>query len=208
LIGRAHGLPYRHRIPASSTEGRSLPATQTNALRGRRARAAVRRGLVYLALWMVIAGGDAADLVPGLCAAALAAWVSLRLMPPDPVGGSVRWLAALRLLARFVRVSVVAGLDVAQRALAPRMRLAPGYVHYRSQLPTCDARSLFLAMTSQMPGTIPSGTEPSGTITYHCLDASQPVASQLEEEEERLLAALGGALGSWAVERNGRMGQA
>jgi multicomponent Na+:H+ antiporter subunit E len=75
------------------------------------------------------------------------------------------------------------------------MRLAPGYVHYHPQLPPCDARSLFQAMTSQMPGTIPSGTEPSGAIAYHCLDLSQPVAEQLAEEESRLLDALGGALG-------------
>ena len=150
---------------------------RTAAQRSRRAWAtALRRGAAYFALWMVIGGADAADILPGLGAAALAAWASLRLMPPDPVGGSVRWLAALALFARFVRVSVLAGLDVARRALAPRMRLAPGYVHYRPQLPPSDARSLFLAMTSQMPGTIPSGTEPSGAITYHCLDASQPVA--------------------------------
>jgi multicomponent Na+:H+ antiporter subunit E len=151
----------------------------------------------------VIAGGDAEDLVPGLGAAALAAWTSLRLMPPDPVGGSVRWLATLRLFARFVRVSVLAGFDVARRALAPRMRLNPGYVHYRPQLPPSDARSLFLAMTSQMPGTIPSGTEPSDTITYHCLDASQSVAIDLAEEEARLIVALGGALGSSAVAADG-----
>jgi multicomponent Na+:H+ antiporter subunit E len=120
-------------------------------------------------------------------------------MPPDPVGGSVRWLAALGLFARFVRVSVLAGLDIARRALAPRMRLAPGFVHYPPQLPPSDARSLFQAMTSQMPGTIPSGTQPSGAIAYHCLDASQPVAEQLAEEESRLLDALGGALGASGV---------
>jgi multicomponent Na+:H+ antiporter subunit E len=148
---------------------------------------------------MVIAGGDADDLVPGLGAAALATWASLRLMPPDPVGGSVRWLAALGLFARFVRVSVLAGLDVARRALAPRMRLAPGFVRYRPQLPPSDARSLFQAMTSQMPGTIPSGTEPTGAVAYHCLDTSQPVAERLAEEESRLLDALGGALGSAEV---------
>jgi multicomponent Na+:H+ antiporter subunit E len=207
LIGGAHGLPYGRRITGTRIGEHSLPATQTDARRSR-AWVGLRRGTAYLALWMVIAGGEAEDLVPGLGAAALAAWVSLRLLPPDPVGGSVRWLATLRLFARFVRVSVIAGLDVALRALAPRMRLAPGYVHYRPQLPPSDARSLFLAMTSQMPGTIPSGTESDGTIAYHCLDASQPVASQLAEEEARLLMALGGALGSSSVAGDGEQGTA
>lgn len=117
-------------------------------------------------------------------------------MPPGPGGGRVRWLPALALFGRFVLVSVAAGLDVAARAFSPRMRLAPGYVMYRPRLPVSDARSLFLAMTGQMPGTIPSGTDPGGTIAYHCLDASQPVADRLAKEEARLLAALGGALGS------------
>jgi multicomponent Na+:H+ antiporter subunit E len=180
-----------------------MPATHSAAPRDRRSWAAtLGRGVTYLVVWMVIAGGDADDILPGLGAAALATWASLRLMPPDPVGGSVRWIAALGFFARFVRVSVLAGLDVARRALAPRMRLAPGYVHYRPQLPPSDARSLFQAMTSQMPGTIPSGTEPSGAIAYHCLDASQPVAAQLAEEESRLLEALGGALGAAEVDTN------
>jgi multicomponent Na+:H+ antiporter subunit E len=164
--------------------------------------------VTYFVVWMVIAGGETGDLAPGLGAAALATWASLRLMPPDPVGGSVRWMATLGLFVRFVRVSVLAGLDVARRALAPRVQLAPGYVHYRSQLPTCDARSLFQAMTSQMPGTIPSGTGPSGAIAYHCLDASQPVAEQLAEEESRLLEALGGALGSAGIHTGRTRGDA
>ena len=173
-----------------------MQGTQTATSSSRTWMATLGRGFMYLVVWMVIAGGDADDLLPGLGAAVLATWASLRLMPPDRVGGSVRWLSALGLFARFVRVSVLAGLDVARRALAPRMRLAPGCVHYRPQLPPCDARSLFQAMTSQMPGTIPSGTEPSGAIAYHCLDLSQPVAEQLAEEESRLLDALGGALGA------------
>jgi multicomponent Na+:H+ antiporter subunit E len=159
----------------------------------------LRRAAAYLALWMVIAGADAEDVLPGLGAASLAAWASLRLLPPDPIGGQVRWWKALGLLAHFARVSVLAGLDVARRAFAPRMRLAPGYVHFQPSLPPSDARSLFLAMTSQMPGTVPSGTESSGAVAYHCLDASQPVAEQLAQEEARLLEALGGALGSCAV---------
>lgn len=185
-----------------------LPATHTPEPSSRwKWKSAVSRGAAYFALWMVIAGGQSVDLAPGLGAAALAAWASLRLMPPDPRGGRVRWVAAVRLLARFAKVSVLAGLDVARRALAPRMRLAPGYVNYRPQLPPSDARSLFQAMTSQMPGTIPSGTEPSGSIAYHCLDASQPVAEQLAEEESRLLDALGGALGAAEVVTNRTRGE-
>jgi multicomponent Na+:H+ antiporter subunit E len=148
---------------------------------------------------MVIAGGDAIDVAPGLCAAALATWASLQLMPPDPAGGRVRWRSALGLLAHFAKVSVLAGLDVARRALAPRIRLDTGYVHYRPQLPPSDALGLFQAITSQMPGTIPSGSDQPDSVAYHCLDVSQPVAQQLAQEESRLIEALGGALGASAI---------
>ncbi|NJD32572.1 MAG: sodium:proton antiporter [Gammaproteobacteria bacterium] len=177
-----------------------MPATHTVTPSGRwKWRTAFSRGAGYFALWMVIVGGKSADFAPGLGAAALAAWLSLRLMPPDPCGGEVRWWAAIGLLAHFAKVSVLAGLDVARRTLAPRLRLDPAFVHYRPHLPPSDARSLFLAMTSQMPGTIPSGPVPPDAIAYHCLDASRPVASELAMEESRLLDALGGALGSAAI---------
>lgn len=148
---------------------------------------------------MVIAGGRSADVFPGLGAAALAAWASLRLMPPDQGDGRVRWWSAAVLPAHFAKVSVLAGLDVARRTLAPRLRLAPGFIHYRPQLPPSDARSLFQAMTSQMPGTVPSGPTPPDAIAYHCLDASRPVAMELALEEQRLIEALGGALGAAAI---------
>jgi multicomponent Na+:H+ antiporter subunit E len=177
-----------------------MPATPIASRPGRSAwPAALRRGAGYFALWMVIAGGDSVDIVPGVLAAGAATWASLRLMPPHPVGGHVRWLEAIRLFGHFARVSVVAGFDVARRALSPRMHLDPGYVRFRPRLPASDARSLFQAMTSQMPGTIPSGSPSPDTIVYHCLDASQPVVDQLADEESRLLAALGGALGSSSI---------
>jgi multicomponent Na+:H+ antiporter subunit E len=177
-----------------------LPATQSSERPGHwQWKTALSRGIAYFALWMVIAGGHSADVVPGMGAAALAAWASLRLMPPDRAGGRVRWWSAAVLLAHFAKVSVLAGLDVARRTLAPRLRLAPDFIHYRPQLPPSDALSLFQAMTSQMPGTVPSGPTPPDAIAYHCLDASLPVAQELALEEARLIEALGGALGSAAI---------
>jgi multicomponent Na+:H+ antiporter subunit E len=169
-----------------------------------RNRAAVGRGAGLFALWAVLMPSTAiGDVAVGAAASALATWASLRLLPPAT--GRVRFGVLLALLPRFAWQSLRAGIDVARRAFAPRMQLAPGYVHYQPSLPPSDARSLFLAMTSQMPGTVPSGTEASGAVAYHCLDVAQPVAEQLAQEEARLLEALGGALGACAVtaEREG-----
>ena len=61
-------------------------------------------------MWMVMAGGESADIGPGVVAALLAAWVSALLMPPDPGSGGVRPLILLRALARFFWGSVVGGV--------------------------------------------------------------------------------------------------
>ena len=159
-------------------------------------RAILLRGVAYLALWMIMVGGGVAEVVPGLGAAILAAWVSVLLMPPDPGPARVRLLASLRLFLRFVWGSVVAGVDVARRAFSPSLPLKSGYVVYPVTLPPSAARNLFMSVTSLMPGTLPAGTDESGALIYHCLDVDQPVIRELEEEEALLVDALGGTLGS------------
>ncbi len=159
-------------------------------------RAIFVRGTAYFLLWMVMAGGDLADILPGIASAALAAWASLVLMPPDPGTARVRPLALARILARFVWGSIVAGFDVARRAFSPSLPLNLGYVSYPVGLPPSAARNLFMAVTSLMPGTLPTGSDESGALVYHCLDVDQPIIEQLGHEEALLVAALGGAMGS------------
>jgi multicomponent Na+:H+ antiporter subunit E len=154
------------------------------------------RGLGYFVIWMIMVGGGLANVLPGIGAALLAAWASLRLMPPDPGTAHVRPLASLRLFVRFVWGSVVAGVDIARRAFSPSLPLKLGYVVYPVGLPPSAARNLFMSLTSLMPGTLPAGTHDSGGLIYHCLDVDQPVVRQLQQEEDLLVQALGGALGS------------
>ena len=165
----------------------------SQAPRTRARRAILVRGAGYFVLWMIMAGGRDADVLPGLAAAALATWVSLVLLPLDPAFAQVRPLALLRLAIRFVWGSVVAGLDIARRAFSPSLPLKPGYVAYPVALPPGTSRNLFTSVTSLMPGTLPSGTSESGDVIYHCLDVDQPVVQDLGQEEARLVAALGGA---------------
>ena len=119
-----------------------------------------------------------------------ATWTSLRLLPPG------RWrvspLGLARLALRFPRQSVMAGVDVARRALDPRLPLRPGFVTYRRGLPPGPARDAFCALASLLPGTLPVGTNEDGTLLVHCLDVEQPVAAQLAAEEALFVRALGG----------------
>jgi hypothetical protein len=71
----------------------------------------------------VLAGADVADLPAAVVAVLAATWASLRLLPPSGYRASVLGLA--RLAGRFLGESVVAGLDVAKRALDPRLPMRP-----------------------------------------------------------------------------------
>ena len=175
----------------------------SQAPRTRAWRAILVRGIAYFAVWMIMAGGQLADVAPGIVVAVLATWVSLELLPLDPGFADVRPLAVLRLALRFVWGSVVAGLDIARRAFSPSLPLNLGYLNYPVGLPPGTTRNLFTSVTSLMPGTLPAGTDESGRLIYHCLDVEQPVLQELAQEEAQLVAALGTAAAAVPGDENG-----
>jgi len=158
------------------------------ALRYGLPRSAVSRAAWFVALWLVIAGAEPADLPVGAVAAAAATWTSLLLLPPGGARSSP--IAIARLALRFLYESIIAGADVARRALDPRLPLRPGFVTYPVRFPPGATRNVFTTLTSLLPGTVPIGEE-SGELVYHCLDVDQPVISQLAAEEAALSRALG-----------------
>src|SRR5262249_53246483 len=152
--------------------------------------AIVRRAVACLALWLTLVGVPGRAARPaGFVALGAATWASLRLLPP----GRARFspVALARLVWRFARQSIVAGADVAWRALDPRLPLRPGFVIYPARLPPGPALSAFCALTSLAPGTLPAGPDDNGAILVHCLDVGQPVASHLAADEQLLTRALG-----------------
>ena len=151
-------------------------------------RSALGRTLGFLALWVVLIGVAPGNLAVGVVAAVVSTWLSLRLLPAG--GARVRIGPLIGLLLRFAWLSVRAGIDVARRALDPRLPLNTGFVTYRVGFPPGSARNVFAALTSLLPGTVPVGEE-DGAIVYHCLDIDQPVADELAAEEADLWRVLG-----------------
>jgi multicomponent Na+:H+ antiporter subunit E len=143
----------------------------------------------FLVFWVIIAGTEPVDLLFGAPAALIVTWASLQLLPPGT--RRLRVVALARLVPRFLYQSIGAGVDVAWRALDPRLPLQPGFVTYRPRLPPGAALSAFCTVTSLLPGTLPSGTDESGRLMIHCLDKDQPIANQLATEEALLMEALG-----------------
>lgn len=161
-----------------------------NSGRNIRSLAFARRAVGYFAAWIVLIGGvGGADSVVGAIAALAAARLSLELRPPR--AESVRYLSLARFAARFLRDSLVAGIDVARRAFSPSLPLRTGFVSYSPATPAGDSRALFTDITCLMPGSVPLGTDATGAVVYHCLDMDQPVAAQLAEQEALFRRALG-----------------
>jgi multicomponent Na+:H+ antiporter subunit E len=156
---------------------------------GFRLRSAFVRALGFLILWLVLAGINPGDIPAAAVAVAAATWVSLRLLPPGRRRLSLP--GAARIALRFPSQAVLAGVDVARRALDPRLPLRPGFVAFSPHLPPGGARDAFCALASLMPGTLPVDTNEDGTLLIHCLDIDQPAAAQLAVEEAAFMRAVG-----------------
>ena len=150
--------------------------------------ALLARGLGYFLLWCAMIGVTTLDAVVGALTAAVAAWISLHLLPVGML--PIRPIPLLLLVPHFLWQSVVAGVDVARRAFDPRLPVRPGFIRYASRLAPGARRNAFTSYTSLLPGTVPCGDE-EGEIVFHCLDVRQPIAAQLAEEERRLTQVLG-----------------
>lgn len=152
---------------------------------------AISRAAGFFCFWLVLTGADAGDLAAGVFAAVLATWTSLRLMLPQQ--WSLRPIKLAEFVLHFLRQSITAGIDVAWRALDPRLRLRPGFVVYQTHLAPGTTREAFCAIMSLLPGTLPCGPAEGNGLTIHCLDVTQPVVAQLAEEEALCMQTLGGA---------------
>jgi len=148
---------------------------------------AASRAAWFSFLWLVLSGAHVGDIPAAAAAVGAATWTSLRLLEPNAWRRSPR--AILKLVLFFLYHSLVAGADVARRALDPRLPLRPGFVAYPTGLPRGQRRNVFTTLTSLLPGTVPTG-ERDGQIFYHCLDIEQPVLAELAAEEAALVRAL------------------
>jgi len=147
------------------------------------------RGVCYFAFWVLLIGFKPVDLVVGLFAATMATWTSLKLLRPNVLKFRVADL--LRYSVHFLWQSVAAGVDVARRAFSPHLPLQPGFVRYSCRYPRGATRNAFAVLTSLMPGTVPV-EDAQGSLLYHCLDTSQPIAAQLAREEAEVFRLLPG----------------
>lgn len=154
------------------------------------ARALLLRAALFALLWLVLAEGETGSWSIGLPAVVIAALLSLRLLPPATL--SLRGIALLPPF--FLWHSLRGGIDVAWRALHPRMPIDPTLVEYRLRLQSVLQRACMIDIVSLLPGTL-SATLEGDTLTVHVLNRHAGIASDLSSLESVIAGIFGASLG-------------
>jgi multicomponent Na+:H+ antiporter subunit E len=157
-------------------------ATQGNGLRW--IARVLSRSITFGFLWWVLGGNDPLWWWVGLPAVGLAVMVSLAF---SPAPCRLRWSpGGLALFVPFFFIqSLRGGLDVARRALHPRLPLNPSLVRYPLRLEETPAQVFMANVVSLLPGTLSADLEGS-VLIVHALDTGLPVAEQLHALESRV----------------------
>jgi multicomponent Na+:H+ antiporter subunit E len=141
------------------------------------------RLVLFALLWLVLVGTDPVSWIVGVPAVLLASYAAARLS--TLVGADPRPLRLIAFVPFFVWESVLGGMDVARRVLAPRLRIDPALVSYRPRLKDPAAQVVFLDTISLLPGTLSADIR-KGLVQIHALDSDQAMVAGLERLEARV----------------------
>jgi len=159
-------------------------------------RRAVPRAIIFALLWGTLTDGNLSAWTVGIPVIAAATLLSMKLLP------HYRWrwrfLALLRFIPFFLRRSLSGSVDVAWRALSPRLPLNPRFLEYDLRLPHGPAPVFFVNVVSLLPGTV--GVEiQKERLIVHALDGDAAILDELRAIEEAIAALFGATLTATAV---------
>jgi multicomponent Na+:H+ antiporter subunit E len=128
-------------------------------------RTVALRLALFALLWWILTEGQPGSWPLGGLIVVLATALSLSLSRPVP------WSAVgfARFVPFFLWWSLRGGVDVAWRACAPSLPIAPGMLTYRLRLPPGRARIVMTAVISLLPGTL-SAEIVRNNLIIHNLD--------------------------------------
>jgi multicomponent Na+:H+ antiporter subunit E len=159
------------------------PAAPAPSRSGPLWRAALLRAVIFAALWWILTEGVLRGWTLALVSIAAAVATSLLLVPPATwrwrLGGLVRFIPF------FLWQSSRGGVDVARRALHPRLPILPGEFLYALRLPDGAARTFFTAALSLLPGTLSLELR-DDEILIHTLDQRLRAPELLRRLEDRV----------------------
>lgn len=152
----------------------------------------VGHALALFGLWLVLTEGAVAPIAASLIVAPALLAAFLLGRPP---GARLRLVGLLRFIPFFLWESLRGGIDVAWRALNPRMPLAPALVEYPLRLTDRRERVLLANVLSLVPGTA-SAELGKDRIRLHVLDVRLPIERTVRRAEANVAAVFGHALGA------------
>jgi multicomponent Na+:H+ antiporter subunit E len=143
---------------------------------------------LFALLWWILIEGKLAGWWYGIPVILSAVLVSLLLLPASrrrwPLSGTVRFVGF------FLWESLRGGIDVALRALNPRLPLNPDLIDYSLRLPEGNARIVLMNTISLLPGTLSANLH-DDCLQVHTLD-DDPQTMQSLEHVETMVAQLFG----------------
>ena len=139
--------------------------------------------MLFSLVWWLLTDGATASWPVALPAILLATLVSVRLMP------ALSWSVSGMLLfvPYFLWHSMRGGVDVALRAMHPRLPIAPALFDYRFRLPPGLPRVFMANIVSLLPGTLSVEID-TEILRVHVLDEAGDIAQELTLLENRLAA--------------------
>jgi multicomponent Na+:H+ antiporter subunit E len=152
-------------------------------------RSVLFRSGAFAATWWILSEGAWRGWPFGAAAVVVATAASIRVAPPRRTPRP-RILGVCRLVGFFARGSIVGGIDVARRALDPRLPIAPGIVEVRLEHQDDRVRAGVVAVVSMLPGTVAATVGPR-TMVVHGLDVGQEIQGRVSQAEHRVADALG-----------------
>jgi len=135
------------------------------------------------ALWLAFGGDDWSAVFLGVPTVLLALAAALWLSPSWET--RINPVAFAAFVPVFLRLSLAGGVDVARRALSPRLNIDPDLIAYALRLPDGTPRYFFILLISLLPGTLSAALDDE-TLTVHVLDRGQDNQAALADLEERI----------------------
>ncbi|MFO7527298.1 MAG: Na+/H+ antiporter subunit E [Marinobacter sp.] len=146
------------------------------------------RAVILAGVWWMLTLGDPSARGVGAVVIAFVALLSVMLFPPSI--HRLRPLGLVQFLYYFLIHSVLAGVDVARRLLAPSLPIKPGEITLSLRLPEGGPRWLLANTLSLMPGTL-SVHMKKNQLTVHCLDTRVDIEPGIRQAEFKVAQAFG-----------------
>lgn len=141
----------------------------------------ILRAPIFLFIWWAITDGDPVSWWIGLPTVALAAIISHYLIPKT----NINWYELFKFIAYFCSRSLVGGIDVARRALHPKLPIVPALIEYPVRLPTGIPQVLFINTISLLPGTLIADSH-RDALKVHVLDETSEFIEEIRTLEQSI----------------------